>query len=304
MPKFGMGRGLSDTTSPENLEFGKKLGAGMDALFAPTGEGEADLTPQDGFTYLDPDLISPNPNQPRRKMDQASLAELARSIREQGLIQPVVVRRVESGFELIAGERRWRAARMAGLARIPAVVKDKADRDALLLAVVENVLREDLGPIEEATAFQRMIDQFGLTQEEVAKVVGRDRSTVANSIRLLGLPDEVKEHLEYGRLRPGHARALLALPTAAARTAAARTVVRKGLSVRQTESLVKKTLGPTPVKSEATRRTAAYLTALADQMKLKYGTRVDIKGKLDRGRIVFEYYSKDELDRLLELLTK
>ncbi len=170
--------------------------------------------------------------------------------------------------------------------------------------MVENVLREDLGPIEEATAFQRMIDQFGLTQEEVAQVVGRDRSTVANSIRLLGLPDEVKEHLENGRLRPGHARALLALPTAAARIAAARTVVRKGLSVRQTESLVKKTLGPAPVKSEATRRTAGYLTALADQMKLKYGTRVDIKGRLERGRIVFEYYSKDELDRLLELLTK
>ncbi|MBU1740943.1 MAG: ParB/RepB/Spo0J family partition protein, partial [Proteobacteria bacterium] len=178
-----MGRGLSDTTSPENLEFGKKLGAGVDSLFAPRAEGEADLTPQDGFTYLDPALISPNPNQPRRKLDQASLAELARSIKEQGLIQPVVVRRVESGFELIAGERRWRAARMAGLARIPAVVKDKADRDALLLAVVENVLREDLGPLEEATAFQRMIEQYGLTQEEVAGVVGRDRSTVANSIR-------------------------------------------------------------------------------------------------------------------------
>jgi ParB family chromosome partitioning protein len=303
MPKFGMGRGLKDTTSPENLDFGQKLAGGLDSLFQPGPAEGADLTPPDGFTYLDPTLIRPNPHQPRRRPDQAALAELAASIREQGLIQPVVVRRVESGFELIAGERRWRAAQMAGLKKIPAVVKDKEDLDSLLLAVVENVQREDLGPLEEATAFHRMIDQFGLTQAQVAKVVGRDRSTVANAVRLLSLPAEVQQRLEAGEIRSGHARALLALPTAAAMIKAARTVAAKGLSVRQTETLVKRLL-KSPAPPRAVTPAQGHLAALADRLRRRFGTKVEIKGRPDKGRIVFEYYSPEELDRLLEMLQK
>jgi ParB family chromosome partitioning protein len=303
MPKFGMGRGLKDTTSPENLDFGQKLGGGLDALFRPEAEAGADLTPPDGFTYLDPALIRPNPNQPRRRPDKAALGELAESIRRQGLIQPVVVRRVESGFELIAGERRWRASQMAGLKKIPAVVKDKEDRDSLLLAVVENVQREDLSPMEEATAFNRMIEQFGLTQAQVAQVVGRERSTVANAVRLLSLPAEVQDLLEAGRLRAGHARALLALPTAAATVGAARTVAAKGLSVRQTEALVKKLLKP-PAPPRAVTPAEGHLAGLADRLRRRFGTKVQITGRPDKGRIVFEYYSQEELDRLLEMLQK
>jgi ParB family chromosome partitioning protein len=303
MAKFGMGRGLKDTASPENLEFGQKMGGGVDALFHPSTEGDAELSPPDGFTHLDCDLIRPNPNQPRRRPDQASLDQLARSIREQGLIQPVVVRRAETGYELIAGERRWRAAKMAGLKKIPAVVKASQDRDSLLLAVVENVQREDLSPIEEATAFNRMIEQFGLTQAEVAQVVGRDRSTVANAVRLLALPDEIQQSLEAGQIRSGHARALLALPNPSAMIKAARTVVAKGLSVRQTETLVKRLL-KAPGPARAVTPTDGQLGALADRLRRRFGTKVEIKGQLDKGQIVFEYYSREELDRLLDLFKK
>lgn len=241
-------------------------------------------------------LISRSPHQPRKRFTETSLEELTESLREQGVLQPVVVRKIPNGYELIAGERRWRAAQRAGLTEIPAVVKEAAPADAAVLALIENLQREDLNPIEAAQAFRRLMVQFGLTQEAVARRVHKDRSSVANTLRLLQLPDELQQALLDERLSHGHAKVLLGLDQHA-QLALGRRVMAEGLSVRRTEDLVK--------AATRTRRTRTVPVETADlEMRLSraIGTRVAIRGTARAGQIRIRYASSEELDRLLEWL--
>src|SRR4051794_2167426 len=230
------------------------LGKGLSALIPDTPE------PGAGVTELDVDLLRPNELQPRLRVDDAGLEELAQSIRTHGVIQPIVVRRVDGAYEIIAGERRWRAARQAGLRRVPVVVRDveTQSRHGLLeMALIENIQRENLNAIEEGMAYRRLSDEFRLTQDAIATAVGKDRSTVANMVRLLKLPDEVQQEVATGRLSMGHARALLALPDEAAQRTVARDIIAHTLSVRETEGLVKKSIEAPPAPAASAPRLAA-----------------------------------------------
>jgi ParB family chromosome partitioning protein len=242
------------------------------------------------------EAISPNPHQPRELFDEQALDELTASIREKGLLQPIVVRRAADGrYQVIAGERRLRAAQRAGLARVPIVVRDADDGEALELALIENLQRENLNPVEEARAYQRLADEFGLGQEDIARRVGKSRSAVANSTRLLQLPGEVLAQLEAGAMSAAHGRSLLGLATVQAQAAAARDVVAQRLSVRDTERLVRERTRPAHVDIEQRAVEADLVRAL--------GTRVHLRHNKDgSGRVVIEYYSLDELDGLLQRL--
>ena len=278
----------------------KGLGRGLDALLA----GTADDTPQgESLQTLSVDRIRAGKYQPRTKMDAASLAELALSIREQGVMQPILVRPVDGGrFEIVAGERRWRAAQQAGLREIPALVKNVPDQSALAVALIENIQREDLNPLEEARGLQRLIDEFGLTHDAAAKAVGRSRSAVSNLLRLNALAPPVQEYLLGGGLEMGHARALLALPVTQQSSAAAR-VVNGGLSVRETERLVNALLNPA---KRAARRKAkpaydADTARLENDIAERLGAVVHIEpGRQGAGRIVIRYSTLEQLDGIVE----
>jgi ParB family chromosome partitioning protein len=246
-------------------------------------------------SLVDIDTISPNPYQPRDVFDDAAIEELAQSIQQKGILQPLLVRRVGEGLQLIAGERRLRAARRAGLARVPVLVRDVDDREALELAVIENVQRENLNPIEEARAYERLVDEFGLRHEEIAVRVSKSRSAVVNSLRLLQLPAEVMRQVESGEISAGHARALLALESPEAQAEAAREVLRAKLSVRETERLVRR-----HAARERDVDREALETALAHALGTKVRLRTTAGGK--RGRIEIEFYSLEELDGLVERL--
>ncbi len=277
----------------------KGLGKGLGALI-PGVESSADLP---GFK-VEIDRIVPNPLQPRRSFDEAKIDELAASVRDQGVIQPILVRRVGEGYELIAGERRLRAARKAGLTEVPVVVREAGSGETLELALVENLQREDLNPMEEASAYQRLQEEFDLTQEEIARRVGKGRPTIANSVRLLLLPREVQQLVASGKLPAGHARALLGLEGETMILAAAREVVGKGLSTRDAERLVAR------LKSGGRRRrkTAPLsdpdLRALVERLQRSLGTKVRLlhQSKSNRGKIVVEYYSAADLERIVHLL--
>jgi len=278
----------------------KGLGRGLDALLA----GTADDTPQgESLQTLSVDRIRAGKYQPRTKMDAASLAELALSIREQGVMQPILVRPVDGGrFEIVAGERRWRAAQQAGLREIPALVKNVPDQSALAVALIENIQREDLNPLEEARGLQRLIDEFGLTHDAAAKAVGRSRSAVSNLLRLNALAPPVQEYLLGGGLEMGHARALLALPVTQQSSAAAR-VVNGALSVRETERLVNALLNPA---KRAARRKAkpaydADTARLENDIAERLGAVVHIEpGRQGAGRIVIRYSTLEQLDGIVE----
>jgi ParB family transcriptional regulator, chromosome partitioning protein len=262
---------------------------------------------------IDIDLLSPNEQQPRVQMDDGKLAELADSIRANGIIQPIVVRRVGDRYRIIAGERRWRAAQRAGLLKVPVVIREVdqgASKQLLELALVENIQRENLNPIDEALAYQRLAEEHGLTQEQIAAAVGKDRSSVANFLRLLKLPEEVRNDLGSGVLSMGHARALLGLADAAAQRQAAREVIARELSVRDTEALVKKmTASPKPASptvEAATPEPAAkdvHTRAAEDRLRFALGTKVRILRKGGGGAIEIDFGSEEELNRLYELLT-
>ena len=274
------------------------LGRGLRALIpdVPPPAPRAD-TP----TEVDLDLIEPNRHQPRRIMDDAKLEELAQSIRGSGIIQPIVVRRRgEGAYEIVAGERRWRAAQRAGLLKVPVVVRDVPDDKRLELALIENVQREDLSPIEEARAYRRLADEFGLTQEEIARAVGKDRATVANYQRLLALAAEVQADVAAGALSMGHARALVALPDAAAQRRAARDVRARGLSVREAELLVKRRLAPPAPPPPGPD---PHTKAAAERLRVALGTGVEIVRRRRGGRIEIHFRSEEELQRLFERLT-
>ena len=287
------------------------LGKGLSALIPEAPP--AATAPETGVVELDVDRLSPNDYQPRLHIDDARLEELAASIRENGVIQPIVVRRVGDGYRIIAGERRWRAARRAGLSRVPVVVKeigeDTAQQRVLQMALVENIQRDDLNAIDEAKAYRRLIDEFSLTQESVASAVGKDRATIANTLRLLKLPPEVQADVAGGAITMGHARALLALPGEQAQLDLAREIKTRGMSVREAEALVKRALeGGAHAKPGTTGRALAappdvHTRAAEDRLKLQLGTRVRIKRTGRGGRIEIDFTSEDELIRIYEALT-
>ena len=255
---------------------------------------------------VDIDRLSPNAFQPRAQMDDARLDELAQSIKSNGVIQPIVVRRVADRFQIIAGERRWRAAQKAGLARVPVTVKEVAEgneRSVLEMALIENIQRENLNPIEEALAYRRLTDEFQLTQELVATAVGKDRATVANTLRLLKLPEEVRAEVAGGRLSLGHARALLGLFAEADQLRIARDVIARRLSVRETEALVKKLVEGGRQRTETEPPADVHTRAAEDKLRLTLGTRVRIVRRGTRGRIEIDFGSEDELIRLYDQLT-
>jgi ParB family transcriptional regulator, chromosome partitioning protein len=268
------------------------LGRGLDALLS--------ATPERGESLLEiaVEQIQPNPLQPRKAFDPAALAELGASIKASGMIQPVVVRRAGAHYQLIAGERRWRAARDAGLDRIPAIVRDATDTESLELALIENLLREDLNPIEEAEAYQRLMAEFGWTQEEVGSRMGRDRSSIANALRLLRLPAAIQDDLRAGRLTMGHARALLALSDRDDQLRLRDQILSHEWSVRATEEIVQQHRPAPPVG----RRRSAELAALEQTLQRTLLARVRITGTDRRGRIEITYATADELERLAGLL--
>lgn len=274
------------------------LGRGLSALIP-------DLPPAPAAAEraldIDIDLLRPNRFQPRTRMDDARIDELSRSIRSNGVIQPIVVRKTESGYEIVAGERRWRASQRAGLLKVPVVVRDIPDDRLLAAALIENIQREDLNPIEAAVAYRRLSDEFGLTQEQIAESVGKDRSSVANYVRLLRLPPGIRDHVASGSLSMGHARALLALPDAERQQRIGQDIVTRALSVREAEALIKRTIEPPP-KPEPDRD--VHTRAAEERLRFALGTRVRIARKGKGGRIEIDFGDENELQRLYEQLTE
>ena len=274
------------------------LGRGLSALI-PDATGPA---LDDRSLDVDSDLLRPNKFQPRTTMDEAKIDDLARSIRANGIIQPIIVRRVEGGYEIVAGERRWRASQRAGLLKVPVVVRDIPEERLLAAALIENIQREDLNPIEEAHAYRRLADEYQLTQEQIADAVGKDRSSIANYLRLLKLPQEVCASVGSGALSMGHARALLALPDEASQLRLSREVVAKTLSVRETEALVKKATAPPAAKAAVEKD--VHTRAAEERLRFALGTRVRIARGRKGGRIEIDFGSEDELQRIFEALTE
>lgn len=270
----------------------RALGRGLEALIPDRKEEEGPL-------YCSIYEISPSSIQPRKIFDDKKLDELAASIKEKGVIQPLIVRRSNGRYELIAGERRWRASKKAGIKEVPIVVFEATDKESLELAVVENIQREDLNPIEEAEAFRRFVDDFGYSQDELAKKVGKDRTTITNALRLLKLPSEIKAELSVGNLTVGHARTLLSVENAVVQRDICGKILRKGLSVREAEKLVKKCQTGTKKIKASKNHSLDYLE---DELRTVLGTKVQVKLKGKGGRIEIEFYSMDELDRLVELM--
>jgi len=283
------------------LERRPALGKGLSALIPDAPEQ------RQGAIEVDIDLIAPNERQPRVQMDDAKLDELARSIKENGVIQPILVQRVGGLYRIIAGERRWRAAQRAGLLKVPVVVRDMpldSGQQLLQLALIENIQRENLNPVDEAAAYQRLADEFGLTHDQIAAAVGKDRSSVANYVRLLKLADEVRADLASGALAMGHARALLALSDPALQRQASREVISRSLSVRDTEALVKRLASPPAErapKAEAVKD--VHTRAAEDRLRFALGTKVRILRRAQGGTIEISFGSEAELNRIYEQIT-
>jgi ParB family chromosome partitioning protein len=295
----------------------RALGRGLDALFgevsvtvpagkvdagSPAKEEGATTSRENDVTYVSIDEIKPNSAQPRRRFSEESLDGLASSIEKHGLIQPVMVKHGGAGYELVAGERRWRAARRAGLKEIPAIIREVSSEENALFALIENVQREDLNPMEEAQAYRNIMDGYSLTQEEVAKSVGKSRPYIANTLRLLKLPEKVRGYLSDGRLSAGHANAIGSVAGSDSRQKLADRIVKEGLSVREAEALAQALAGnkektkknrKTPPKNPEIMMIEAELTTL-------FGTRVTLGKNINRGTVEFHYYSKDELDGLID----
>ena len=278
----------------------KALGRGLNALLRTVE------TTTVGLEQVAIDSIDPNPFQPRRQFPEENLKELAESIRASGLVQPVMLRPADGRYQLIAGERRWRAARLAGLETIPVVVRDVGDQDALELALTENLLREDLNPLEVAHGYEALQQKHGLSHEEIADHLGLNRTTVTNTLRLLRLPPEIQEMIGNAQISSGHARAVLGLDSAAAQLQLAKLIVKQGLSVRQAEYLV----AARGEGKSAKRKSAEAppldpnLRAAILEMERTLGTRVKIQGNEKRGRIEINYYSAEDLNRIYEWITK
>jgi ParB family chromosome partitioning protein len=282
----------------------KGLGKGLSALIPTVGESRAESSTENLSLRSAIDSITPSPFQPRRRFDEAKIDELAASIRNQGIIQPLVVRRKGAGYELIAGERRWRAAMKAGLIEVPIVVREASDHEALQLALVENLQREDLNPIEEASGYRRLQEEFQWSQDEMADKVGKSRPAITNTMRLLSLPIEVQQEVSSGSLPAGQARALLGLHNESLILSACREVITKGLSTRDTEKLVRHL-----ISGRKRRRQDPLdpdLRSVVEELQRSLGTRVRLlpKARSTRGKIEIEYYSLPDLDRIIQTIRK
>ena len=278
----------------------KALGKGLSALI-PEANDNADMA-ENGYFQCPIESIEPNPYQPRQEFDNAAIEELAASIKEKGVITPILVSKSEDGYRLIAGERRWRAAQKAGLERIPVVIRESTPIESLELALIDNIHRRDLNPIEEAQAFKRWLEDTETTQDILAQRVGKDRSTISNLLRLLNLPKEIQKDIIDGRLSMGHARVLAGLKSPGEQNRIKDLIIKKDLSVRQTETLAKRELSGGHLKKKS-HDLDEYLASLSDGLKRSLGTKVEIKRKGKRGTINIHFYSDDELDRLLERLS-
>jgi ParB family chromosome partitioning protein len=280
------------------------LGKGLSALIPDAPE-----LPRIATSEADIDELAPNEFQPRMTLDEARLDELAQSIRSNGVIQPIVVRRHGDRFQIIAGERRWRAAKRAGLLRVPIVIKDVEpgrERSLLEMALIENLQREDLNPIDEAVAYRRLADEFHLTQEAIATAVGKDRASVANTVRLLKLPLEVRDEVSSGRISMGHARALLSLADEAEQRRLGADIIARNLSVRETEAIVKKIVegGARASEQRIPKPVDVHTRAAEDRLRLLFGTRVRIVRRGKKGRIEIEFNNEDELIRIFDQIAE
>src|SRR3984957_6991140 len=293
MPRNALGRGLSALIREETPQMPQPPAvAGIPAAIAPN----------DGLLQADIDLIDPSPYQPRTRFREEALEELSRSIKATGIVQPLVVRRVGTRFQLIAGERRWRAAQRASLSRVPAVVREVPDELALEMTLVENLQREDLNPMEQARAFQRLTEGFHFTQEQVAERTGKDRATIANSLRLLNLDLPIQELLEEGQIKAGHGRALLAVADSAARLDLARRAARGGMSVRQLERQAAR--GPRSRAIPSASQSDPNTRAALEELQRKFGTKVLLHASAPGkpGQLIFEYYDSSDLARIYDNL--
>jgi len=274
----------------------KALGKGLGALIPDIEDA---VEGREGVLYCNHEEIELNPYQPRTVFDQEKIEDLVRSIKEKGVIQPLLVRKVEGGYQLIAGERRLRAAKMAGLNRIPIVVRDISKAELLEYSLIENLQRENLNPIEEAEAYSKLMKDFNYTQQNVAQVLGKNRATVTNQLRLLKLPDMVKKSLAQGEISMGHARGILGLSDLQKQKGAFRIVVGKGLSVRETEKLVKR-LNQEKKKKKESEKKLIHLEYIRNDLRRWLGTQVKIVKRGKKGRIIIEFYSSQELERIIE----
>ena len=283
----------------------KALGKGINALIPgfEMGVPESDENGPAKNTELLIDEISPNRFQPRKYFDDNKFEELVASIRENGVLQPILVQKLDTGYELVVGERRWRASKKAGLKKIPAVIREVTDAQALEWAIIENIHRQDLNPIEEADAYARLSDEFALTQEMIAKKVGKSRTAVTNTLRLLNLSRNIKEDLISGKISMGHARALLGLNNAGQMEALRKQIFKQNLTVRQTESRVSRLKQPVPTKPVSlVSKKNIFIKSLAKELERRLGTKVDIQPTKKGGKLVVTYYSDDDLDRIQDLI--
>ena len=286
----------------------KALGKGINALIPDfeIGVPEPGVSGKQGVTQtreLLIDEISPNRFQPRKYFDDDKLEELVTSIRENGILQPVVVQKSETGYELVAGERRWRASKKAGLKKIPAMIREVSDTKALELAIIENIHRQDLNPIEEAEAYKRLAEDFSLTQEMIAEKVGKSRAAIANILRLLNLSRNIQENLISGKLSMGHARALLGLDNTGQMQAMCQEILKQGLTVRQTESKVNRLKKPEILKlASSMKKKNIFIRDLEKELERKLGTKVEVSPKKNGGKLVVSYYSDDDLERIQTLI--
>lgn len=279
----------------------KSLGKGISALIP---EKEPEIPGQDKVLLLSPDKIKPNPYQPREYFDNESLEELKQSIKEKGVIQPIVVRRKGDYYELIAGERRFRAATALNLTQIPAIIKEAEDLDSLELSLIENIQRQNLNPIEEARAYQYLINKFNLTQEQVSNVLGKSRVFVANTLRLLDLPQEIQEEIRKGRISTGHGKVLLEIEDINQQRRLVQEIISKGLSVRELESVVKKHRPKLARRKTSHAATEAYLTVIEEELQQILATKVRVTKRKKRGHIQIEFYSQEDLERILSQIRK
>ena len=276
------------------------LGRGLDSLIPKNPETESE-----GYRMVSTDLLKPNPSQPRKHFEQDALEELAESIRENGVIQPLIVREKDGGFEIVAGERRWRAAKIAKLEKLPVVVRTATDQDVAELTLIENIQREDLDPIEEAEAYQKLAERFGLTHEEIARKTGKNRSVITNQLRLLKLSENAKKALVSGAITVGHARALLAASSLEEMDSLLGEVLKKDLTVRRAEALVKKrsrSAQPPPEFASGAVEEDIFTKELIEELAGKFSTKVRISRNRSKGKIEIEYYSPEELERIVGIL--
>ncbi|NLN64607.1 MAG: ParB/RepB/Spo0J family partition protein [Clostridiaceae bacterium] len=278
----------------------KALGKGLGAIL----DSENILSEASSVTQLRISDIEPNRDQPRKKFDPEKLQSLAESVLQHGVVQPIIVKKKGKGYSIIAGERRWRAAKLAGLKTIPAIIKEMSSQEVMEIALIENLQREDLNPIEEAEAYQKLMEEHGLTQELLSKLVGKSRAAIANSVRLLTLSDKVKEMIVEEILTPGHARTLITIDDKDKQAKLAEAIVERGLNVRDTEKLISEQISPSQMKRKKRQNKDANILDVEEKLKSILGTKVDLQHSAKKGKIIIEYYSNDEFERLVGILTK